>query len=142
MSSATIHGPFFDGRIEINGVDLSNDTNSFQVNESAVVLANHAHGDTVELQRPGLLQWTISGQFYTDFGSGKSHQTLTDLYRDRTSFIVRCRADATNSVGTTNPQWSGSGYLTELSELQGTHGDNLMTNFTIVANSALTVETS
>ncbi len=142
MSSSTIHGPFFDGRIEIHGVNLSNDTNQFQVNESAVVLPNHAHGDTVELQRPGLLQWTISGQFYTDFGSGKTHATLNTLYRNRTPFTVRMRADATNAVSATNPQWSGSGYLTELSELQGTHGDNLMTNFTIVANSALTVEES
>lgn len=142
MSSSTIHGPFFDGFFEINGVNLSNDCNSFTITESAVVLANHAHGDTVELQRPGLLQWTISGQFFTDFGAGKSHATLTDIYRDRTAFIVRARADATAAVSTTNPQWSGSAYLTELTEIQGTHGDNLMTNFTCVANSALTVETT
>lgn len=141
MASSTAHGPFFNGWLEINGVNLSNDCFSFSIPESAVVLPAHAHGDNSELQRTGLLQATVTGQLYTDFGAGKSYATLTSLYRNRTSFIWRARASAA-AVSATNPQWSGSGRISELTQLQGNHGENLMTNFTIVIDTDIAVEES
>lgn len=140
MPSPTTHGPFFNGFLEINGIELSNDLESFSVTQSAVSLPNKAHGDETETMRPGLFQWSIAGRAYTDFGAGKFHAVCEPLFRGRLPFTVRAKANADDAASATNPQWSGSGYFTQLTELQGTHGDNLMTDFNIVANSDLTVE--
>jgi len=129
-------GCFKNGFIEINGVNLSDHCTEFSIEDTAEELPDHAHGDDVAQITPGLFNWRVTGKFLQDFAAGSVDATLYPLKNNRTKFAIRMRPDA-GVVSPTNPMYSGMAYLTRYAPLQGPHGQNLMSDFTIGPASAL-----
>jgi len=142
MASPTKHGPFKDGYFEINGRDISDDVAEFTVAQGMVELVGHAHGDDVAIVDAGLKNWTVSGRCFQDFATDKTHQTLQPLYDGRTTFTFRCKPKNGVAVSATNPMWSGLGVLMQYDPLGGTHGDELMTPFSVRPKGSLACITS
>lgn len=134
-------GPFFNGYVAVNGVDLSDHVQSFTINATATQLDNHAMGDDTATQEPGLLSWTIDVTFFADFAAGSVAHTLWPLYSGREQFAVVCKpADA--AVASGNPQWSGQAFISSTTPLAGTHGDELMDSCTFSCAGTLVRTTS
>jgi hypothetical protein len=123
-------GSWRNGFLEVAGVDMSDHTKEFSVEETANELAHDAHGDEVDQIIPGTFNWTLKGKAYQDFAAASTNKTLRDNYKNRTLVSVRWRADR-GLTSATNPMYSGAGYVTQYTGFQGAHGDNMMADFTV-----------
>jgi len=123
-------GSWRNGFIEIAGVDLSDHCREFSVSGSMDKLANDTHGGSTQEITPGLEDWTVKGKMLQDFAAGSVHATLNAAFKNRTLVAIRWRASSA-ATSTTNPMYSGAGYVTEYVGFQGAHGDNLEANFTV-----------
>ncbi len=130
-------GPFKDAYLSVNGVDLSDNVKSLTVNAGAVTLDEAAMGDNTEIQRAGLLNWSVDVTFFQDFTSGSVDATLYPLYVSGTNFSIVCRPTS-GSVASGNPQWSGQAFISSYQPMGGTHGDELMAPVTFSPASNLT----
>lgn len=132
-------GVWKNGRIDINGVNLSDHAREITLDMSVAELANDAHGDTVVKKVTGLEDWTITAVFLQDFAASKVDATLFSLYGCGSgSFQIEVGADATSAVSATNPRYSGQAILTNYKVLGGAHGSNLEASATFRPASALT----
>ncbi len=118
------------GFIEIAGVDLSDHCTEFSCKESDEELKNDTHGGSVANITPGLTNWTIEAKFLQDFAAASVHATLRAAKIGRLPVAVRYRASR-DSVGATNPMYSGSAYVTSYTGFQGAHGTNLIADCTL-----------
>ena len=117
-------GPFKNGLIKVNAVNLSDHCTEFSVEKRAAELPDHTHGDETAIVTLGLFDWTIQGTFLQDFAAAKVNATLRPLLDNRTRHGVECQGDA-GSVSAANPKWSGTAVLVSYRPLGGPHGDNL-----------------
>jgi len=134
-------GCFKNGWIEVNGVVLSDHCTEFTISDTAEELPDHAHGDDALLITPGLFNWRVTGKMLQDFAAGSVDSTMYPLKNNRTKFAVRMRVDS-GVVSPTNPMFSGNGYLIQYAPIQGAHGQNLMSDFTIGPAGALVRQTA
>jgi hypothetical protein len=122
-------GPFKNGYLQINGVDLSDHVEAMTLNVGAATLDNSAMGDNYDNQRAGLLNWSVEATFFQDFAASSVDATLYPLFSAGTSFALVMRPDS-GGVSTGNPQWSGDAFISSYTPVGGTHGDNLMSPVT------------
>lgn len=122
--------------VEIDGDDLSTYFRQIGVaNEDERVDASgfNSSGNSEFLQ--GVRTQTIEAEIFVARGSGESQDQLYPLYRDRTTFVFRWRADGSAGVSSTNPEWVGNGKLFGWSE-GATRGEVETTTVTIEAADA------
>ncbi len=130
-------GCFKNGWIEIAGVNLSDHCKEFSLEETAVELEDHAHGDDAMRITPGLFAWQVRAIFLQDFASGSVHRTLRPPFNARTAVTIRMRPDSA-AASLTNPMYSGMAFITTYQPLRGAHGVNLDTEVMFKpANAAL-----
>lgn len=99
-----------DAFISVNGVDLSDHVLSATLNYAADLQEDTAMGDTTRSRLAGLLDWSLEVTFKQDFDSGSVDDTLFPLV-GAAAFTVIFRADKSDGVGGTNPNYSGSAVL-------------------------------
>jgi hypothetical protein len=123
-------GVLKDAYLSVHGVDLSNHVSRLQYQQSAAEIASHAMGDDYEYSKPGLFRVTCTATFFQDFAAASVDATLDPLWRNRTEFEVKMRANKTLAVSTTNPMYSGQAFISSYRPIGGAHGENLMAEVT------------
>jgi hypothetical protein len=114
-------GPFTNGYLTVNGVNLSDHVKSLTVQQGANLGDESAMGDTTQVNRAGVLTWSISATFIQDFAALSVDATLSPLI-GAAAFPIACRPlNAAQSA--TNPTWSGSAVLQDYQPIAGSHGD-------------------
>lgn len=131
---------FNDAFVSINGVDLSDHVKSVTLNYSAELQETTAMGDTTRNRIGGLKDWSIEVEMYQNFAAASVDATLFGLVG--TTFSVIVRADKSDAVSATNPNYTGTGILESYPPIGGGVGEVAMTSVTIQAAGALTRATA
>ncbi len=134
---ATLH--FRNANLQVNGVDLSADTDSIALNYSSEMLDETAMGDTTRIRKGGLLVWSIDVNFHQDFSASHPDGTLFSLIG--TTVCVECRPNNVCST-TINPIYSGVGILEKYNPLGGKVGTLLDAPMTIQSAGTLSRNTT
>ena len=137
-------GAWRNGYIGINNVNLSDHAREIALDTGVAELPNDVHGDFASVLTVGLETWTITATFLQDFAAAKVDATLSTVFGlgSTTPFQIEVGADATSSVATTNPRYSGQAILSSYKPLGGAHGSNLEAQATFKCASRLTRRTS
>lgn len=130
----------YNAYITINSVDLSDHVKSITLNTGAESLDATKMSDTTRNFIGGLLTASLTVDFEQDYASSKVDATVAAVGLGASTTIV-IRPDA-GSVGTTNPQWSGSWVLTSYQPVGGTVGDLHMTQLQCVPAGTITRATA
>lgn len=131
---------FNDAFVSINGVDLSDWVKSVRLNYAAEMLDETAMGDTTRKNKGGLLNWSFDIEFKQDFAASAPDVSLFSLVG--TTFTVIVRPVAGTSVGSTNPNYTGTGILESYSPFGNGVGELAMAPITIQSAGALSRATS
>lgn len=126
---------FTDGFVSINGNDVSDHVKSATLNYSAELQDDTVMGDTTRSRIGGLKDWSIDIEAQNDFASGELDSILFPLVG--TTFTVILRAVNTGGIGSTNPNFSGTGILESYTPIAGAVGDLASTPITIQAAGTL-----
>lgn len=111
-----------DAYIAINGVVLSDHSNSVTVEDNRASVDFTAFGATSKAVGKGLGDAKITVQMFQDFASGKTHATLQPLIGSTTPVTIEVRATS-SARSATNPAALMSGLLMNYNMLQGGIGD-------------------
>lgn len=122
---------FSDAFVSINGVDLSDHVKSVTLNYAATEQDDTVMGDDTESAAGGLKNWNASFEMVQDYAASKVDATLFPLVGTTTALILR--ADNSEGVSATNPNFTGTGLVNDYIPMGGSVGDLLMAPFTMKA---------
>lgn len=131
---------FSDAFVSINGVDLSDHVRSVTLNYSAELVDETAMGDTTRKRKGGLKDWSLDVEFNQDFAASEVDVTLFTLVGS--TFTVIVRADNSDGVSSTNPNYTGTGILESYPPITGGVGDLHTTSITIQSAGTLSRATA
>lgn len=126
---------FMDGRVELNAVNLSTLVRKVTISPSADAQENTAMGNTYRSRLGGLKDWSVEVEFNQDFALSLVDATLFPLLG--TTFAVKVRP-TTAVIGPTNPEYQGTGLLTEYAPMDGAVGDIAISTVSIEGAGTLT----
>lgn len=130
---------FYNAKVTIGGVDLSDHVKSVRVSQEAEALDITAMGDTTKKALGGLLSWSIEIDFEQDYAASKVDATMAPLV-GATAAIVVIPENA--AVSATNPSYTGTGLLTSYQPIGGQVGEAHMTQAKFVSAGPLTRATA
>lgn len=109
-----------DAHFEWNSVDLSDHVRSVTINYESEIQDITAMGDDTRVGKGGLKNWSMDVEFNNDEAASSVAQTLfADVGVSRTVLVRPTSA----SVGTTNPNYTGTGVLESFPPLGGAVGE-------------------
>lgn len=111
---------FIDARVEVNSVVLSSYVRAVTLNVSADELDDTAMGDTYRSRIGGLKDWSLQLEFNSDFAASAVDATIWPLLGTTTTCKVR---PTSASIGTTNPEYSGSALVSQHNPMGNSVGD-------------------
>jgi len=111
-----------DAHIIINGVVLSDHSNSVTVEDTRDAVDITAFGATSKATTKGLGDAKITIQMFQDFASGKTHATLQPLIGSTTGVAIEVRATSA-ARSATNPAALMTGLLMNYNMLAGGIGE-------------------
>ena len=111
-----------DAFISVNGVTLSNHSNSVEVEDMRDEVDITAFGATNKSVTKGLGSGRMRMTFFQDFAGGSVHATLQPLIGSTTPVSIEVRATSAGRSAT-NPAALMSGLLMNYSMLKGSIGD-------------------
>ena len=124
-----ILGPFTNGYLTVNGVNLSDHVTAMSVETNRDEVDVTAMGAVQKVQMPGLGDATITVTFLMDYAAGSVDATLSPLSSTSTPFTVEARpVNAARS--TTNPGYQMSALMYGYSPIGGSVGDALTVDVT------------
>jgi hypothetical protein len=103
------HLVFTDAFVSINGVDLSDDVESVQLEYKSELQDDTNMGHTTRKRLGGLKDWSLQVNFRQDFAAAQVDATLFSLVGS--TFTVIVRPVKGTVVGATNPNYTGTGIL-------------------------------
>ena len=112
----------------INSVDLSAYIRSADLKYAAKGVDATCDGDDTEINAGGLLNWQVDITLAQDFDALKVDATLFPLVGQTFTIAMR---PTTAVKGATNPEYSGTGLLTDYPPLGGKAGDLAETKISI-----------
>jgi predicted secreted protein len=124
-----------DAYVMWDSVDLSDHVRSVTLNYSAELLDDTAMGDTTRSRIGGLKDWSADIEFFADEASGKVQATVFDDVGTTATLIIR--PDNSEGVGSTNPNYTGTGIVESIPLVAGSVGELQMAPVRIVAAGAL-----
>jgi hypothetical protein len=132
-----------DAYVAVNGVVLSDHSNSVTVEDTRDPVDITAFGATSKATTKGLGDAKISVQFFQDFAASKVHATLQPLISSTTPVTIEVRATS-SARSATNPAAVMSGLLMNYNMLAGGIGEASMITAEFVngASAGLTYPTS
>lgn len=125
--------------VVIGGVDLSDHVAQVEVNQTFDEVETTAFGDGGRTRVAGLEDSSVTLSFHQDFMGGEVDQTIAPLVGGTASFAIYANG---TSVGTANPEYSGTVLLTEWSPISGTVGDLLTVDVTWPVSGTVTRATA
>jgi hypothetical protein len=111
-----------DAMVIINGVTLSDHSNSVTVEDTRDSVDITAFGATSKAITKGLGDAKITIQMFQDFAAGKTHATLQPLIGSSTGVVIEVRATSA-ARSATNPAALMTGLLMNYNMLSGGIGD-------------------
>lgn len=129
-----------DGFISVGGTDLSDHATSITLSYDADEVPTTAMGGTTHTATGGLLRWEVTVEFNNDEAASTVAQTLFPLVGTTSALIVR--PDKSEGVGSTNPNYSGTGLLVSFPPLGGSVGELSKTTARWVSAGTLSRATS
>src|SRR3989304_5712860 len=126
---------FTDAQVVINAVDLSDHVRQVTLEYNAEALDETAMADTTRVRKGGLLDWSVTVEFFQDFAASEVDVTLFALVG--TTFTVAVRP-TTDAIAATNPEFPGTGILESYQPMGNAVGEMLMAPVTIRAAGVLT----
>lgn len=132
-----------DALVIINGVTLSDHSNSVTVEDTRDSVDITAFGATSKAVTKGLGDAKITVQLFQDFAAGKTHATLQPLIGSSTPVTIEVRATS-SARSTTNPAALMSGLLMNYNMLNGGVGEvsTITAEFQNGAQAGITYPTS
>jgi hypothetical protein len=126
---------FTDAFYSHGGVDLSAWVKEINLDYEAETLDETAMGDTTRKNLGGLLNWSASVTFKQDFTASAPDVTLFSTVGTVVTIIIR--ADKSDGVGATNPNYTGSALVTSYKPFGQGVGDLAMATLELVSAGAL-----
>ncbi|MGD9693915.1 MAG: radical SAM protein [Phycisphaerales bacterium] len=132
-----------DAYIAVNGVVLSDHSNSVTVEDTRDSVDITAFGASSKAMTKGLGDAKITVDFFQDFASGKVHATLQPLIGSTTGVTIEVRATS-SARSATNPAALMTGLLMNYNMLAGGIGEasTITAEFVNSANAGMTYLTS
>jgi hypothetical protein len=132
-----------DAMVIVNGVTLSDHSNSVTVNDTRDSVDITAFGATNKAVTKGLGDASISVDFFQDFAAGKTHATLQPLVGSTTPVTIEVRPTS-GARSATNPAAVMSGLLMNYSMLAGGIGEasTISAEFVNASQAGLTYPTA
>lgn len=128
-----------DAFLSVGGTDLSDHVRSITVNYEGEAVEDTNMADTTRLFVGGLLNWSVDVEFSQDYAASKVDATLWSLVGTTAALVIRPDSGVASS---TNPEFTGTGLLTNYVGIGNTVGDLATATATFVAASALSRGTS
>lgn len=128
-------GKFYNAKVTLNAVDLSDHVKSVSISYSAEELDDTVMGDTAKSRLPGLLDWSAEIEFVQDYANSKVDLTLFPLVGAAPFTVAIMPISGSKTANT--PSFEGSGILTSYRPLGGTVGELLTAPVTIMGDGAL-----
>lgn len=125
-----------DATVVVNAIDLSDHVQSVTVETSMETQDSTAMGNQARSFNGGLFADAISVTFHQDFAASEVDVTLYTLYRARTSHTVVVKATS-DAVGTTNPTYTLTGLIEDITPIAGSVGDEAMCDVSWVNTAAV-----
>lgn len=132
---------FTDAFLSINAVDLSDRVKSVTLTYEAEMLDDTSMGDTTRINLAGLKNWQMQVDFKQDFAASEVDATIFPLVSGGTTFTVILRPTSA-SVSATNPNYTGTGIISNYSPLGNQVGELATAPVTIVPAGALSRATA
>ena len=126
-------------KVEVNGVDLSDNFSSAALNLSAEMLDETAFGDTTRIRKGGLFDWSIELNAHQDFVSGEVDSTFFALVGVTACIELRPQNICSTVI---NPIYSGIGIIESYNPIGGDVGSLLDAPITIQSAGALSRATA
>jgi hypothetical protein len=138
-------GIFLNNKVgfKIATVDLSTRVTAFSLNRQRDQLEVTAMGDTAHKFVAGLSADTITVTFLNDdlaSGAGSVRATLQAAYGTTVAFSAL--QDTSSAVSTTNPIYTGTILVDNLTDINGAVADEAMIDITFTCNSAVATATT
>ena len=131
---------------KINSVDLSDHVTAFSLNRQSDQLEVTAMGDTAHKFVTGLSADTITVTFLNDdlaSGAGSVRATLQAAYGTSVTFAaVQVKGNPTTTISTTNPLYTGTILIDNMTDINGSVADEGMFDITFTCNSKTVVATT
>lgn len=117
---------FTNAYLSVNSVDLSDRVRSLTLTYEAEQLDASTMGTGgTRSMIPGFLNWAVDVEFTQDFASGEVDATLFPLVGSANGFTIVIKP-VNDTVGATNPSYTGTAMLASYNPLGGTVGDVLI----------------
>jgi hypothetical protein len=118
----------------VNSVDLSDHISGITLNQKFDELEVTAMGDTFHHFVKGLESGTCMVDFFNDLATGKTNATLQAAYGTTVTVVAKATSAA---VSATNPTYTFSVLVNNLTPLNGKVGDVSTQSITFTINSAI-----
>ncbi len=125
-----------DATLSINSIDLSDHVVSITLNISHEPQDNTAMGATYRSRLAGLNDWSADCTLLQDFASASVDATLQPLIGAAAFPVIIF--PTTDSVGPTNPSYTGNALLENYPGIAGTIGETAQVSFTLRGAGTLT----
>lgn len=122
--------------LSINSVVESDHVRSLTLNYEAELLDDTAMGDDTRSRKPGLLNWSVEAELFSDLADGDTDELLFALVGAAAfPIIVKPNGAATS---TTNPSFTGNAVLENWGPVSGAVGDMGVTRARFLSAGTLT----
>lgn len=128
-----------DAYITVDSNDISADSNQVTLNYEADAVEETAFGDDTHIMKGGLKNWSMDVSLNSDYAASALDSILFPLVGTVVTIEVRATSD---SVGTSNPEYTASGLITSYTPIQGSVGDLATGTLNIVPAGTLSRVTS
>jgi hypothetical protein len=125
--------------VTVNSVDLSSLVSAVTINRVFDELEITAMGDSGHKFVKGLESSTVTIDFFNDEATSKTLQTLNSVYGTSTTVVIK---QTTSAVGPTNPSYTMSCLVNNLTPVNGTVGDISTQSVTWTVNGTIAVATA
>lgn len=131
----------YDANVELDSVDRSDQVKSVSLPMTIAQLDATTMGSDTTVHEPGLKGFSMDIEFLNDFTDDEEDEDLYALWDGRTKFTVALRPTS-DAVGTGNPEYQFTGFISAWNPVQGSVGDLAGGTITITNTTALTRATS
>ena len=125
--------------VTVNSVDLSSLVSAVTINRVFDELEITAMGDSGHRFTKGLESSSVTIDFFNDEATSKTLQTLNSLYGTSTTVVIK---QTSGAVAATNPSYTMSCLVNNLTPINGTVGDISTQSVTWTVNGTIAVASS
>lgn len=120
MAKTILNAAYFAAGTSGAEVDLSDHVRSVAIEMKTDIVDATCMTDTYKDKLAGMTDWKVTVEFAQDYASAKVDATLFPLIGQDVSLIIRPTQAA---AGAENPEYTGTGIMTDYSPLDGKVGD-------------------